>query len=238
MSVQIPECKSCLCSFPALVCRQTTSLCLSSPSFEALRADPCPVLSTVPSTWERPRAQAGDHPKSWPHKGLCLFVGQTSFQLARVGSPWPGRQGLRLGTWLGPPEVLGRSRLERVLVLSALMKALEDFGPRCQAAAAWRARATGFGRSLSSPAGKPPSSQLMQHEHRPSLSLLSPVRLQPRWDPASVFSPTGAVFIFLGASCDTGELRACKSGQEAWKPRQAGGSSLVSRSLPRSLFEC
>lgn len=49
--------------------------------------------------------------------------------------------------------------LERVLVLSALMEALEDSCPRCQVAAAWRAQAAGFGCSFSSPACEPPSSQ-------------------------------------------------------------------------------
>ena len=59
----------------------------------------------------------------------------------------------------------------------------------------------------------------MQHECLPSPFIpLSPlVRLQLNWDPKSVFFPAGAVFIFLGTSCDTGELRACKSGQEVWE---------------------
>lgn len=172
----------------------------------------------MPGTWEWQRARAGDRLKSWPYKGLCLFVGQTSSQLARVGPPWLGRQGLHLGTWLRPRDVLGRPRLERVLVLSALMKALEDFGPRCQAAAGWTAQAAGLAaaspaRRVSLPLpswnGKAPyAARVPPFSLHPSPSL---VRLQLSWDPKSVFCPASAGF----TSWDTGELRACKSGQEA-----------------------
>lgn len=58
--------------------------------------------------------------------------------------------------------------------------------------------------------------RLMQHECLPVpfTPLSSLVRLQLSWDPKSVFSPTSAMFIFLGTSCNTGELGAYKSGQE------------------------
>lgn len=107
--------------------------------------------------------------------------------------------------------------LERVLVLSALMEALEDSCPRCQVAAAWRAQAAGFGCSVRAPLFPAlMERRLMQHECLPApfTPLSSLVRLQLSWDPKSVFSPTSAMFIFLGTSCNTGELGAYKSGQE------------------------
>ena len=51
---------------------------------------------------------------------LSLLCWADRLPASRVRPPRPGRQGLRLGSWLGPQDVLGRPRLERVLVLSAL----------------------------------------------------------------------------------------------------------------------
>jgi len=51
---------------------------------------------------------------------LSLLCWADGLPASEVGPLQPGRQGLGLGTWLGPQDVLGRPRLERVLVLSAL----------------------------------------------------------------------------------------------------------------------
>lgn len=51
---------------------------------------------------------------------LSLLLWADGLLASGVGPLRPGRQGLRLGTWLGPQDILGRPRLERVLVLSAL----------------------------------------------------------------------------------------------------------------------
>lgn len=91
---------------PSFGFRQTTSLCLSSPSFEDPRVGPRPVLSTMPSTWEQPRHELVTTRRPGPTKAFVSLLGKQA-------PSWPGLgllgQEGRASTWVlgsGPQKSL------------------------------------------------------------------------------------------------------------------------------------
>lgn len=150
---------------------------------------------------------------------LSLLRWADGLPASEVRPPQPGRQGLGLGTWLGPQDVLGRPRLERVLVLSALaggtgwilFSAAKRQLLGGQGGPAW----------LQPPAPAPaPQGDALR---RSSMSLLLPTALFLCSSPAELgskvcFLSNQRLFIFSGTYCSLGSTELASRGRRQRSP--------------------